>query len=230
MSGIAWQRLGGVAGILFVALFIANLFTPSTPDVDDPSAGLAREIAEDRSGHVLSVYLDGLSLVAFLVFIASLWALLRRAEPAPGPSLVALLGGLALSTIILVSDGVYLALVEAADEGREPAAIRALLELDSIIFIPAGFALIALYAGIALSAIPARSLPSWLGWSAAVFAVFFTVTLLGVFSDDEEGGPLGIAFFIGLLAQFLWVVAASVAMIRSAGKASPRVAQRAVSA
>jgi hypothetical protein len=229
MSGSQWQRLGGFAGIGFVVLFIANFFTPSTPDVDDASAGLGQEIADDRTGHVLSVYLDGLSLVAFLIFLAALWGVLRRAEPESGASLVALLGGLALSTIVLVSDGIYLALVEAADEGREPEAIRALLELDSIIFIPAGFALIALYGGVALSAIPTRSLPSWLGWSAAVFAVLFAVTLLGVFSRDDEGGVLGIAFFLGLLAQFLWVVAASIVMITRARKA-PRVADRAVPA
>jgi cytochrome bd-type quinol oxidase subunit 2 len=229
MSGNRWQRLGGLAGIVFVALFIANLFTPSTPDADDPSSGLAREIADDRTGHVFSVYLDGLSLVAFLIFLAALWSLLRRAEPEPGASLVALLGGLALSTIVLVSGGVYLALVEAADERREPAAIRALLELDSIIFIPAGFAIVALYAGIALSAIPTRSLPSWLGWSAAAFAVLFAVTLLGIFSRDDEGGPLGIAFFLGLLAQFLWILAAGVVMIRRTGP-RPGGTQRAVPA
>jgi hypothetical protein len=230
MSGLAWQRVGGVAGILFVALFIANFFTPSTPDADDPSSGLAREIADDRLGHALSVYLDGLSIVVFLVFVAALWALLRRAEPEQGASLVALLGGLALASVLLVSDGVYLALVEAADEGREPAAIRALLELDSIIFIPAGFALAALYAGIALSAIPTRSLPGWLGWSAAAFGVFFIVTQLGILSDSEEGGVLGIAFFLGLLAQFLWVLAASIVMIRTAGAAPAHVGQRAVPA
>jgi hypothetical protein len=230
MPAFQWQRIGGIAGLAFVALFVANLFTPSTPDVDDPSSTLAREIADDRGGHVLSVYLDGLGVVAFFIFLTALWGLLRRAEPEPGPSLLALLGGVALSAVLLVSGGIYLALVEASDEGREPAAIRALLELDSIVFIPAGFALVALYAGIALSALPTRSLPGWLGWSAAVFAGLFAVTLLGLFSDDEEGGALGIAFFLALLAQFLWVVAASVVMIGRAHAAAPGLSNRAVPA
>jgi hypothetical protein len=56
-----------------------------------------------------------------------------------------------------------------------------------------------------------------------VFAAFFAVTMLGLFSDDEEGGALGIAFFLGLLAQFLWVVAASVVMIGRARTAAPQV-------
>jgi hypothetical protein len=229
VTGKIWQRIGGIAGLAFVLLFIGNLFTPSTPDVDDPSSTLAPEIAGDRTGHVLSVYLDGLGAVALLIFLAALYALLRRAEPEPGPSLVALLGGVALSAVLFVSGGVYLALVEAADEGREPAAIRALLELDSIIFIPAGFALVALYAGIALSSIPTRSLPAWLGWSAGVFAALFAVTQFGLFSDDEEGGVLGIVFFLALLAQFLWIVAASIVML---GRARPetRVSRQAVAA
>jgi hypothetical protein len=229
MSASQWQRIGGIAGLVFVALSLGNLFTPSTPDADDSSSTLAQAIADDRTGHIMSVYLDGLGMVAFLAFLASLWGLLRRAEPEAGPSLLALLGGLTLSGIVLVSSGVYLALVEAADEGREPAAIRALFELDSFIFIPAGFALVALYAGIALSAIPTRSLPAWLGWSAAAFAVLFAVTQVGVFSDDEEGGPLGIVFFMGLLAQFLWVIAASVVMI-GRGRTSPQVSRRAIPA
>jgi hypothetical protein len=72
-------------------------------------------------------------------------------------------------------------------------------------------------------------LPAWLGWSAAVFAVLFAVTMFGLFSDDEEGGPLGIVFFIGLLAQFLCVIAASVVMI-GRGRTSPHVSRRAIPA
>jgi hypothetical protein len=225
MSGSAWQRIGGVAGIAFVVLFIANFFTPSTPDADDPSAGLAREIADDRTGHMLSVYLDGAAIVAFLVFLTALWTLLRRAEGEPGASTLALIGGVILAATLLVADGVYLALVQAADEGREAAAIRALLELDNAIFVPSGFAIAALYGGIALSALPHRSLPPWLGWSAAAFAGLFLVSLLGVFSSDNEGGPLGIVFFVALMLQFLWVLAASILLIGRAGPENPLTRQ-----
>jgi hypothetical protein len=213
MTGTRWQRIGGIAGLVFVVLFLGNLFTPSTPDGDDATSTFASTIADDRTGHILSIYLEGLGMVFFLAFLASLYGLLRRAEPEGGPSLLALLGGLVLSGIVLVSSGVYYALVEASDEGREPAALRALFELDNFIFLPAGFAFVALYAGIGLSSLSTRSLPAWLGWSAAAFAAVFAVSMLGLFSDNDDGGVLGIVFFMALLAQFLWVVAASIVML-----------------
>jgi hypothetical protein len=218
MTGTQWQRIGGIAGLVFVVLFLGNLFTPSTPDGDDASSTVAPAIADDRTGHILSIYLDGLGMVFFLAFLASLYGRLRRAEPEPGPSLLALLGGLALSGVVLVSSGVYYALVEASDEGREPAALRALFELDNFIFLPAGFALVALYAGIALSSLSTRSLPAWLAWAAAAFSAVFAVSMLGLFSDNDEGGVLGIVFFLALLAQFLWIVGASIVML---GRGSP---------
>jgi hypothetical protein len=229
MTGSQWQRIGGIAGLVFVLLFLGNLFTPSTPDGDDASSTFAPAIADDRTGHVFSIYLDGLGMVFFLAFLASLYGLLRRAEPEAGPSLLALVGGLVLSGVVLVSSGVYFALVEAADEGREPAAVRALFELDSAIFIPAGFALDVLYAGIALSSLSTRSLPGWLGWTAAAFAAIFAVSMLGLFSDDDEGGVLGIVFFMALLAQFLWIVAASIVML-GRGRRETRVSRQAVTA
>jgi hypothetical protein len=223
MTGSTWQRVGGLAGIAFVLLFFANFFTPSTPDVADPTSGLGAAIADESTGHALSIYLGGLAMVAFLIFLGALWTLLRRSEAEPGASIVVLIGGVALAAVDFVGNGVYLALVQASHEGREPDAIRALLELDSAVFVPAGFALAALYAGVALSALPTGSLPRWLGWSAAGFAAIFLVALLGVFSGDDEGGPLGIVFFLALLAQFLWVIAASVVMIGDARRSTQSV-------
>jgi hypothetical protein len=60
----------------------------------------------------------------FIVFVGALWSRLRRAEAERGPSIVVALGGVRSAVIILVSSGVFLALIEAADEGREPAALR----------------------------------------------------------------------------------------------------------
>jgi hypothetical protein len=213
----------------FAVLFLANFFTPTTPDLADPTSGLGQQIADERDGHALSSYLGGLGMVAFLVFLGALWSMLRRAEPEAGPSILVLLGGGALAAVDFVGNGVYLALVSASDEGREPVVVRALLELDEAIFIPAGFALAALYAGIALSSLPTGSLPRWLGWTAAGFAVIFLVSLLGILSADEDGGLLGLLFFLALLAQFLWLIAASIVML-GAGRPAPRSARQTVPA
>jgi hypothetical protein len=219
ISGRRWQRLGGLTGIVFSALLVATLFAPSEPDADEPTSTIAQAISEDRTAHVFFTYVGVIAAVLFLFFVAALWSLLRRAEPEAGASMVALMGGLGFSVMEIGRHGAFLALVEAADKEREPAAIRALLELDNTLFAGSVAALVAFHAGVALSVIPLRSLPAWLGWWAAALALLFTIALLGIFSEDYEGPLFGILLPIGLLAHLLWLLAASVLMLRRAGRA-----------
>jgi hypothetical protein len=41
------------------------------------------------------------------------------------------------------------------------------------------------------------------------------ICFLGVFSEDDEGGVLGGIFFIGILVNFLWILATSIVMLRT---------------
>jgi len=83
---------------------------------------------------------------------------------------------------------------------------------------------VAFNAGVALSVIPLRSLPAWLGWWAAALALLFTIALLGIFSENYDEAPFfGILLPLGLLAQLLWVLTASVVMLLRAGRADPDV-------
>jgi hypothetical protein len=218
-----WERVGAVSGILFFAAVVASFFTPETPAADDPTAEIARSIADDRTAHLVSVYLQGIASLLFLVFVGALWSRLRRAEADRGPSILVALGGVGSALIILVSSGVFLALIEAADESREPAAVRALFEIDEIVFIVIGWTSAAFYAGAALSSLATGSLPRWLGWTAAALAVVFVVAFLGVFSNDDDGGVLGAIFFIGLLVNFLWILATSILMLRARQRAEGTV-------
>ena len=227
MVGKKWARLGAASGIVFFVLVVASFFTPDTPDADDPTSEIVASIADDRGAHLFSAYLTFLATLFFLAFTAALWSRLRTAEPERGASVLVLLGGLGSALMILVANGVFLALIEAADEGREPEAVRALLELDEMMFIGIAITSAAFYAGAALSALQTRSLPAWLGWVAAGLAVVFPLALLGVFSERDEGGVLGGVFFIAVLVNFLWVLATSIVMLREAragGAASPTVA------
>jgi hypothetical protein len=210
-----WQRIGAVSGILFFVAVLVSFFTPETPDADDPTAEIVSSIADDRSAHLLGVYFTGIASLLFLVFVGALWSRLRQAEAGFGPAILVALGGVGTAVIILIADAVFLALIEAADEGREPAAVRALFELDEIVFIVIGWTSAAFYAGAALSSLATGSLPRWLGWIAAALAAVFVVCFLGVFSKDDEGGPLGGIFFIGILINFLWILATSIVMLRT---------------
>jgi hypothetical protein len=215
-----WERVGAVSGIIFVVVVIASFFTPETPDADDPTSEIVSSIADDRSAHLLSVYLGGLGSLLFLVFVGALWSRLRAAEADRGPSILVALGGVGTAVIILVANGVFMALIEAADESREPAAVRALFELDEVLFIGIGWTVAAFYTGAALSSLATGSLPRWLGWAAAALSVLFVFAFLGIFSEDDEGGVLGFVFFIGILLNFLWILATSIVMLRTSRRAT----------
>jgi hypothetical protein len=215
MTGWRIERIGAVSGILFFLAVMGNFFTPDTPDVDDPNGTIVRELADDRTGHVASVYLLGLGALLFLLFAAGLWALLRRAEADRGPSVLVLLGGVGSALIILIASMSYYAVVEAADSGRDPVAVRALFELQNTVFVAIGWTTAIFYLGVALSALGTRSLPAWLTWPAVLLAALFPITLLGLISRDDEGGVLGGILFIGLLLNFIWILAASIVMLRA---------------
>src|SRR5918999_312068 len=221
MSARAWERVGGACGVLFFVVLLASSGTPDTPDADDPSTQIAEELADDRTGLLFGVYLAGLASLLFLVFVAALWTRLRAREPERGPSLLVLLGGLGTTVLILASNGVTLAVIEAADEGREPEAVRALFELDELFFLGLGWTSAAFYAGAALSGLMTGALPRVLSWLAALLAVTFPVAYLGIFSESEDGGVLGAIFFIALLVNFLWILATSIAMLRGSPTAEP---------
>jgi hypothetical protein len=222
MSARSWERLGAVCGLLFFVVLVVSFSTPDTPDADDPSTQIAEEIADDRTGLLFGVYLAGLASLLFLVFVAALWTRLRASELERGPSLLVLLGGLGTTLLILASNGVTLAVIEAADEGRESEAVRALFELDELFFLGVGWTSAAFYLGVALSALATGALPRVLGWLAAVLAATFPIAFLGIFSESEDGGVLGAIFFIALLVNFLWILATSIVMLRGApARAAP---------
>jgi hypothetical protein len=214
MRGETWERVGGWAGVAWFVVLVVSFNTPDTPDEDDPTAEIVAEIADDRTGLILGAYVLGLGALLFIVFTAALWSRLRAAEPGRGPSVLVALGGLGTALMIVVSSGVLLALVEAANEGREPEAVRALFELDEMLFLGVGWTLAAFYAGAALTVLASGGLPRAFGWIAAVLAVVFPITFLGVFSEAEEGGVLGGIFFVALLVNFLWILATSIVLIR----------------
>lgn len=218
MNSFRWERIGAVSGILFVLAVVATFFTPSTPDVDDPASEIRQTLVDDRGGLVAGVYLGGLAVLFFLGFLAVLYARLRRAESQPGPSVLVLLGGVATTVMILVVNAVVFTLVSAADQQAGDDALRALLELDSTLFIPTGFTFAVFHLGAALSILWSGGLPGWLGWASGAIGVVFLISLLGMFSENDEGGVLGVVYFFDLLASLLWGLATSIIMLMGSSR------------
>ena len=151
-------------------LILASFFTPDTPSADSSTEAIAAQLDEDRSMHQVSLLLGFLGDIAFLLFLTGLWSRLRRHEGSGGmfSGLFVVAGAVFVSTI-LISEGLYLALVQGSESaGDDPAVLRTLVVLDNSVgaaVVPAG---IAMFLGAAGAILTTRALPAWLGWLAGV--------------------------------------------------------------
>lgn len=216
-----WDRIAGIAGIIFIALLVASFFTPETPTSDTPAEEMAEAIAADAAGHELSLFLAFLGDIFFLVFFAGLWSRLRRWEGVGGlfAGLFAVAGTVFYATI-LVSEGLYLALVKAASNA-DPSALPTLAQLDDWVgatTVPAG---VAMFIGATGAILTTRALPAWLGWLAAVTGLLLLVSTAGVFEDDIDDSIIGVAGFGGFLLFMVWVLAASIVLLVKARGSGP---------
>jgi hypothetical protein len=216
------DQVAGIAGVIFFLLVVASFFTPDTPASDSSPETLARILTADLTGHQWSLFLGFLSDIAFLVLLAGVWGRLRRAEgPAGMFSALFAVAGTAFLAMILVSEGIELALVEAPAVGADPSALPALAVLDhwaGAALLPAA---VAMFLGAACAVLSTRTLPAWLGWFAGLTALLLLVSVASVFdSSEEETGFLGIIGFASFILMVLWFLAASVVLLVRRGGAA----------
>jgi hypothetical protein len=206
--------------LVFTALVVSSFFTPDTPSTDTPAEEIAAQLSGDRTAHQLSLLLGFLADIAFPVFLAGLWSRLRRWEGPTGMfAALVLAAGAAVLTLMLVSSGLYLALVQYASAGQpDPAALPALIALNDWVgagIVPAG---VAMFLAAAVAILTTRALPRWLGWLAAVTALLLLISLAGIVQNTPEEGVLGIVGFAGFLLFLVWVLATSIVLLLRPGR------------
>jgi hypothetical protein len=214
-----WLRVGGGAGIVFVVLVWAYvLWAPlmvSTPEppFDGPAKDWLAYAQATRSSDFVAAPLLTIALFAFLVFAVSLSVKLRSSDNGPHvPStLVIVMAGL-LVGLYMAASGVSLAAsFRVADLTATSAAL--LYGLDNGLFVMTWLAIGGLLAAAGVGGLTSRTLPGWLAWPALFVGVGFLVA---------AGLPLTALWFAPYVLFYVWVVAASIVLIRS--KPSPRPA------
>jgi hypothetical protein len=219
-----WDRIAAIAGLLFVVLVVASFFTPSTPDYGSTAEELAAGITDERAGHQMSLLLGFLADIAFLVFLAGVWSRFRRYEGTGGMmSGLFAIAGAAFTATILVSEGVYLTLVQAA-ESADLSTLLTLATLDywvGLATVPVGVAMMIGATGAILST---HALPAWLGYLSGVNAVVLLLGVGAVFESDEETWLVGIGGFGGFLLFLIWAAATSVVMLMSSRRSAAAMA------
>jgi hypothetical protein len=208
-----WDRIAAAAGLLFVVLIVASFFTPSPPDYPSTADELASSLTDERAGHQMSLLLGFLADIAFLVFLAGVWSRFRRYEGTGGMmSGLFAIAGASFTATILVSEGLYLALVQAADSA-DPSTLPTIEALDywvGLCTVPVGVALMIGATGAILST---HALPAWLGYLSGANAVVLLLGVGGVFESDEETWLVAIGGFGGFLLFLIWTLATSIVLL-----------------
>ena len=188
------MRLGGGAGLVFAALYLAHVVLQSPGPADGSVATVAAYFTRHRIELLLSEVLNGIGLIIFVLFLAALAAAFRHAGEQIGSAAV-LASGAIFVALGLVSTAAETALIRVADSG-ERAAVLMLFELQAK--VPVVLAVTALTGAIALATLRSRLLPRWLGvaglGASALFLIGAVMSILG--PAEGESSPFGPALFL----------------------------------
>ena len=213
-EGYAW-----VAGIVFVVALLAEsvVATGIALTQNDSAAKIASGLHEHRERALVIAYLSAVYAVAFVIYLCSLYNLLRReADWARILSLLVLVGGVLFVALHAVSDigltgllGAKLAsFSDQHDQGLAYTLYLVTYALDSVGDVFGSLA------GVATGVIVVRSgvLPRWLGWVSIVAGVLFFLQGFGL------GGVIAtfglVLDLIAFVLFLFFVLASSVILLR----------------
>ena len=211
MDDRRWQRLAAASGIVFVVLWLVGRFMRTvlvgSPDWDAPAQEIITFFADNETALSVGSQLGMLSIFFFLLFLGSLYSVLRRGEGDTGwLSALALGSGVAAGVLLIAANEFALQATHRAEGGIDPQVLRMLLSLSFHFDIRTGYMPAVLLAATAIVTFRTQALPRWLGWIGAVLAVAFLVT-----------SPMEVPVPIVFLLFLLWVLATSVVLIGRVG-------------
>ena len=207
-------RQGAASGIAYVGLImVAGTLGPANgiPTLDASPQAIGAYITNNppTTGQWAAVYLEVLALLALVVFVAYLWRVLRDAEREDGwLSGVALAGGLLTATLKIASLPAAFAALYRADDAIPAPVATALIDMNSAAFALTWATTALMLAATGAVVLTTSVLPRWLGYSGLGTAAALLVSLPFFVSDPPT-----------FLLALLWIVAASVVLVRRADAA-----------
>jgi hypothetical protein len=214
------DRVGAAGGIASV-LFLVALFTvfPSLPAPDESIGEIARSAQENNDGLLLGAYTGALMTGTLLLFGASVVARLRRAERGSGGWWLVALLGIAATAIGIVGNALEIMFVRAVGHGATGDALWVGYGADHWLGVLTAIPLALFLLGAGMGTRATGMLPRWLSWLSIVLVVLFLAGAGSITGDEVDGGILGLPLLLGYLGLLVWIIAASLSMLRPQGAA-----------
>ena len=221
------QSWVALSGIVFVVLMLVGAsFVTDVPKGDASAEEIASYLtdSENHMRNIIGAYLWVVGGLAFLVFVAGLRSVLRRAEGDPGTLSNLVFGAGVVFTAVWSVSAAALASVAYAVEVSgarvsNPDLVTVLPSLGGLLLLlGGGFAGILLLAATSILIFRTGVLPRWLAWFGIIVAIalVFDVT------------------YMNILPLVAWVLGASIALLRrqneTATAAVPKSQNRAANA
>jgi hypothetical protein len=209
MSTRTIARLGGAAGALYVVLVFVGQGITGTgdgPALGSPPAEYARWLADSApstTGYA-GAFLELIGLLAFVVFVAVLYDVLRRSERERTWLPAAALGAGLVSAAIKITSAPPMLAAFSLRSSIDPQIAKLLVEINDYSFLLTWAVDAVLLGAVAASALRTGALPRWLAISAAAIAPLLIASVAG----GNEAPPF--AFLLALI----WFVATSVVLTR----------------
>src|SRR5947208_12373086 len=211
-----WWRLGGVAGIIFVIIFLIGIIglQGDTPMPDDSPADIRSYCLDHGRRYMVGDFLIGFGFIFFfLPFASVLRSYLGLAE---GPLALwsrLVFGGALLFTAVGAStSGIQGALAYSRGTFTDDNLLKTAIDINYYTFtsaFPFTAALMVLSASIVIWRTGA--LWRWLGALGFAFAVVAVISSLAVLNRDPMSA-LGLLGMIALVATDVWILATCTAL------------------
>jgi hypothetical protein len=209
-----WERWGALGGVAFVVLVvIAAVIGGSPPKPTDSALKIVKYFRDNQDALKIGSYLNGIGLIVFLWFLATLYGRLRRAEGGSGRvSGIALTGAVVALTTATVANGI------TAYGALHPLSSVGSFQISTVLFGYAGFAIAVFVAGTSIVVMRTSLLPQWLGWIGAVVALLWLVGAAAVSTENDTINGIG---FVVFLIWAIWLLVLSVLLFRAESVPEP---------
>jgi hypothetical protein len=207
MDEARWARYAALGGIWFVVLNVIGAFLPGAPPkTTDSALKIAKYFHDHQRGIRVGTLLLGLGLIGLFWWFGSLWRHMVDAEDGrPRMAVVALLGlgvaaGLALMSGV-VSSTVALQLTSLG------TGVKFFYIMSLVLLSAAGFGIVTHIAAVTALSYRTGMFASWVNVIGWIAALLFLISTIGVTTDRNWVGLLGLASF---LVWCVWIVVVSI--------------------